>query len=131
MSRGNGGVDKFHPHCVLIPDSISIILYYITRVLRKPVFAGTELGIFRTPAWWRWIKDNNLPPSVMRLMNGTLTETYGLKVEEGQDVMTTSVNLDDDLARVCTLWLEGWRKQCGHRTYTHHEATEARPLLPN
>lgn len=122
--------EKFHPHCCIAPDNISLLLYYITRVIGKPVFARTQLSLFRTPVWWQWIQENNLPPSIVNLMDGTLEENYGLKIEGG-DVETTNINLADDSALICERWLEGWREQCAHRSYRQHNTTEFRPLLAN
>lgn len=130
MMSNKGRAERFHPHCLVVPDNVTLVLYYITRVVGKPVFVGTQLSIFRTPLWWRWIKENNLPPSIANLMNGTLEENYGLKIENA-DVETTNINLADDSALICERWLEGWRKQCTHRSYRQHDSTEFRSLLAN
>lgn len=126
----SGRAERFHPHCCIVPDNVTLLLYYITRVIGKPVFARTQLSIFRTPLWWRWIQENNLPPSIANLMDGTLEEGYGLKIEGG-DVETTNINLADDSALICERWLEGWRRQCAPRSYRQHNATEFRALLAN
>lgn len=128
MNKSNP--ERLHPHCVMMPDNISFLLYYITRILGKPVFARTELSLFRTPLWWKWIKDNNLPPSMAGLMNGTLEASYGLKMEDA-DPEKTDIKLADDSAVICEQWVAGWREQCVHRSYRQHDATEYRSLIPN
>lgn len=124
------GQERLYPHGVEMPDNIAILLYYITRILGKPVFARTELSLFRTPSWWQWIKDNNLPPSIAELMNGTLEASYGLKSED-IDPERTNIELADDSAVICEQWIAGWREQCTHRSYRQHESTEFRSLLAN
>lgn len=124
------GQKRLYPHGVEMPDNIAILLYYITRILGKPVFARTELSLFRTPSWWQWIKDNNLPPSIAELMNGTLEAPYGLKSED-IDPERTNIELADDSAVICEQWIAGWREQCTHRSYRQHESTEFRSLLAN
>lgn len=128
MSRN--GQERLHPHGIMMPDNISIVLYYITCILEKPVFAQTELSLFRTPSWWKWIKDNNLPPSIAGLMNGTLETSYKLKSED-IDPEKTKIELSKDSAAVCEQWIAGWREQCVHRSYRQHDATEYRFLMPN
>ena len=103
-----GRAERFYPHCLVVPDNVTLLLYYITRVIGKPVFVGTQLSIFRTPLWWRWIKENNLPPSIANLMDGTLEENYGLKIENA-DGEKININLADDSALICEQWIAGWR----------------------
>jgi hypothetical protein len=109
---------RLHPHCVVTPNNVTIILYYITRVLNMPVFLNTELGIFCTPRWWQWIRDSNLPPSIAMLMHGTLKEEYGLKMEGCGS--TVSISLDDESALLMEQWLKGWKDQCPRRSYSQH-----------
>ena len=46
------------PNCVNWGD---FVVYYVTCVLGLPIFINTELFIFNTPKYIKWLQENNLP----------------------------------------------------------------------
>lgn len=120
----------YHPHGVITPDNVAIILYYTTRVVKATVYPRMDLTIFRTSCWWNWIRKNNLPPSIAYLMNGTLEDYTKFDIAP-ENIDSTNVNLDDESAAIVEEWLEGWRTQCVSHGYKQHSMTEFRILLSN
>lgn len=114
-----------HPPYARIPNPPAIVVYYITQVLKKPVFSNTDLFIFRTKKWYDWVKSHNLDPSIVCLMDGILKEGYGLKLPDGMNI-----HLEPDSIKIVEDWLALWDKM-EKRSYEMHDSTIFRSLMVN
>ena len=114
-----------HPKNTKMPNPPAIVVYYITQILRVPVFSDTDLSIFKTKKWYDWVKSHNLDPFIVHLMNGTMKERYGLELPDG-----VGIHLEQDAISIVEKWLQAWDKM-GKRSYQHHDSTIFRQFIVN
>lgn len=111
MSRGHHRLSA-----VVVNDYLSIVLYYITVYLGKPVFGGTPLELFYTETWIRWCMHWKLPPSTILWMGRVQTLR-----SVGNYMEFSPIGLSSDERKRVELILDRNATQYANRQYSNSE----------